>query len=96
MVFYMAPNGHGKGKQLAAKQPVPRPAVAAVLDSDDEENAANRQFVLDQLAALERARGLSPGGPLMGAVISGDQSRSLNARQHYEAEVHNRVSFVVM
>lgn len=80
-------------KQPAAKQPVQMPVDVAVLDSDNDEGAADRQLVLEQSTAVERAWGLLPSRLLIGV---GDQDKGLSARQHYDAKVRNRPSFLAM
>lgn len=48
--------GHSKGKQR--KWP-----VVVLSFSEEEESVADQQAILEQLAALEQAQGISPGGP---------------------------------
>lgn len=57
-----------KGKQPAKKVTSKRPAVANSNSSDEVENE-DQLFILQQLAAMERARGLSPGGPRLFLVM---------------------------
>lgn len=55
----------GKGPAKPPAQSVSRPD-GTESDLEDEGSSAEWPFVLDQLATLERARGLSPGRPLIG------------------------------
>lgn len=64
--FVMAPKkgmGNKKGKQPLKKAPAKRPAPVPS-DSDDEGGMEDQWVILEQLAALEKAQGLSPGGPV--------------------------------
>lgn len=84
------------GVLRASNRLLQRPADVAISDFDNSEGGADRQFVLEQLAAMERARGLLPGGPLIGVVGMVDQGQRLSARQCYETKVHNQLSFLAM
>lgn len=84
--------GRSKRKGPAKTQPqsVQRPSNGMASGSDDEETSAAQQSMLDQLAVLEWARGLSPGGPLMEVPGS---ATGMTARQCYNAEMFNCLSF---
>lgn len=56
-------SGPSKGKQPAKKAQPKRPAIA-LSDLEDEGGVEDHKIILDKLAALERAEGLTHGGSL--------------------------------
>lgn len=54
--------GVSKGKRPAKKFQSKRPAIE-ISESKDEGSMDDQRIIWEQLVALERAHGLSPGGP---------------------------------
>lgn len=63
----MAPKkgqGKSKGEQPVKKVPPKRPPID-ISESEDEGESEDQRVILEQLAELERAHGLSPGGGVL-------------------------------
>lgn len=88
----MAPRkvGKKKGKQLSKKvtQKWPAPPIS---DSEDEGDREDQRVILKQHAALERAQGLSPGGPVdLAPTKLGWGTRQVSMKQ-FQVQVCSRL-----
>lgn len=83
--------GKSKGKQPLKKAPPKRPPVA-ISDSDDERESEDQRVILEHLAALERAQGLSPGGS--DVVETGGRNTRRSKLRRFEANIRSRISFL--
>lgn len=90
----MAPHkgqGHPKGKQTAPKEKK-KPQDVDPPSSDEEDCSVDQQAILDQLADMEQACGISPGGPLP-VPASGRKTRK-SVQRRFTAQVRNRLSLL--
>lgn len=94
----MAPKkgqGCSKVKKPAPKLPSPKAPkwrVDVEASSSDDDSLADQNAILEQLAAMERECGISPGGPM---PIPRVRHRTRQGDQrHFQAEVLNRLSLL--
>lgn len=81
--------GRKKGKQPAEKAPAKRPA-APVISLDEEEETFHKQAILAQIALIEKAQGLSPGGPHYDC----DYHTRHASQCHFQTQLLNRLSLL--
>lgn len=90
--------GKAKGKQTAPKpkqppsKPQSRPRDGDSSSSEEDDCNADQQGILDQLAEMEQAFGISPGGPLPERVSGKGTKQS--AQRRFTSQAHNCLSLL--